>query len=504
MNYFNILKFKKEPFSNSPEPEFLFHLSQYSDCLQKLELAVRLRRGINVVIGDIGTGKTTLCRKLIQNFSASATDTAETEIETHLLLDPAFNSAIEFLKTICIMLDIEQDDSSQSEWHLKEKIKNYLFNKGMNEKRIVVLIIDEGQKIPEECLELLREFLNYETNQFKLLQIIIFAQKEFHAALRKKANLLDRINLLYQLRPLNFQQTRAMINYRLSVARDLETLPSLFSFWGFVAIYLATKGYPRKIVFLCHQVVLKMIIREKDNAGWFLVRSCLSRTESTLQRKLGWALASILMIVVLGISVSAITLSTIHVDKTNKPSDNSVHEKMLPPDESDINNIKKMPDTMGKISMTPKRTVWWTLHNIYGDANPDIMQKILTANPHLSDKRKVMIGTTMTLPSIIAESKPIKTDDIVIALEIGQDLEKMYNIFRNNYNERITHPMGFLSYWNNMEGFQFAVVIDKKFKDINSAEEMRRKLPSEIATKAKIISQWNADTVFFRRRPLQY
>jgi len=96
MNYFNILKFKKEPFSNSPEPEFLFQLSQYSDCLQKLELAVRLRRGINVVIGDIGTGKTTLCRKLIQNFSASSTDSAETEIETHLLLDPAFNSAIEF------------------------------------------------------------------------------------------------------------------------------------------------------------------------------------------------------------------------------------------------------------------------------------------------------------------------------------------------------------------------------------------------------------------------
>jgi general secretion pathway protein A len=504
MNYFNILKFKKEPFSNSPEPEFLFQLSQYSDCLQKLELAVRLRRGINVIIGDIGTGKTTLCRKLIQNFSASSTDSAETEIETHLLLDPAFNSTIEFLKTICIMLGMEHsDNSSQSEWHLKEKIKNYLFNKGVDEKRIVVLIIDEGQKIPKECLELLREFLNYETNQFKLLQIIIFAQKEFHTVLKKKANLLDRINLLYHLRPLNFKQTRAMINYRLSVARDFEDLPSLFSFWGFVAIYLATKGYPRKIVFLCHQVVLKMIIREKDSAGWFLVRSCISRSESPFYRRLGWTLAGFLMIVVLGISVSAITLSTMHLNMKNKLADHSVHQKELPLDDDNMNNIK-MPDAMGKISMTPKRTIWWTLQNIYGDTNPEIMQKMLIANPHLSDKRTVMVGTKLTLPSIPADRKSVKTGDIVIALEIGQDLEKMYNIFRNNYNERISHPMGFLSYWNKMEGFQFAVVIEKKFDDINSAEEMRRKLPPEIAAKAKIISQWNADTVFFRRRPLQY
>ncbi|HOO52333.1 MAG TPA: general secretion pathway protein, partial [Alphaproteobacteria bacterium] len=81
MDYFNILNFKKEPFSNSPEPEFLLQLPQYSDCLQKLELAVRLRRGINVVVGDIGTGKTTLCRKLIQNLSSPSQDAEASEIE---------------------------------------------------------------------------------------------------------------------------------------------------------------------------------------------------------------------------------------------------------------------------------------------------------------------------------------------------------------------------------------------------------------------------------------
>lgn len=504
MNYYNILKLKKEPFSNSPEPEFLFQLPQYSDCLQKLELAVRLRRGVNVVIGDIGTGKTTLCRKLIQNFSFPTADSVQKEIETHLLLDPAFNSSLEFLQGVALMFGIQSsNDVHESEWHLKEKIKNYLFEKGMGEERIVVLIIDEGQKIPENCLEILREFLNYETNQFKLLQIIILAQKEFYAVLKNKANLFDRVNLVYHLRPLNFQQMKAMINYRLNVARDFEKCPSLFSFWGFIAVYLATGGYPRKIVFLCHQVVLKMIIREKDKAGWFLVRSCISKTESPLYRKLGWALAGFLIIIVLGISVSAVTLSTINLNTDKKIADTSVSQKISWADEGKMNTIE-MPDFMGRISMTPQRTIWWTLHNIYGDTSPAMMREILKVNHHLNEQQKVKVGTLMTLPSIPADVKPIQSGEMVIALEIGQDLEKMYNIFRNNYTGRIVYPAGFLSTWNKREGFQFAVVIDKKFKDINSAEEMRRTLPTDIAAKTKIISQWDADTVFFRRKPLPY
>src|SRR4030065_787660 len=102
MEYYNILNFKKYPFPNSPEPEFLFSSPQHTGCLQKLEMSVRLRRGLNLVIGDIGTGKTTLCRKLIQNFSSALSDSAE--IETHLLLDPSFNNAVEFLQTVALML----------------------------------------------------------------------------------------------------------------------------------------------------------------------------------------------------------------------------------------------------------------------------------------------------------------------------------------------------------------------------------------------------------------
>lgn len=503
MNYYNILNFKKEPFSNSPEPEFLFQLPQYSDCLQKLELAVRLRRGINVVIGDIGTGKTTLCRKLIQNFSSTAANSVETEIETHLLLDPAFNSAAEFLQTVALMLGIKDNEDLRSEWHIKERIKNYLFDKGVDEKRIVVLIIDEGQKIPEDCLEILREFLNYETNKFKLLQIIIFAQKEFQDVLERKANLLDRVNLILHLQPLNFQQMKAMINYRLSVARDFEIFPSLFSFWGFVAVYLATGGFPRKVVFLCHQVVLKMIIRQKNKAGWFLVRGCRGELKSPLYRKLGWALAGLLLVIIVGISVSAITLQSINLN-TNKKLNITLANPAIP----EVKNNKiydvKMPDYLGRMSMTKRRTIWWTLNNIYGDAGPNMMREFFKVNPFLKYNDKVMIGTTIMLPAIPADNEPIKQGDIVVAWKSGQDLENMYNIFRNNPDEQKLPPLAFLSFWNRKKGFEFVIVIDKKFKDINLAGEAMGKLAPEIASGAKIISQWDTGTVFFNRRELRY
>ena len=80
MDYFSILHLEKEPFSNSPDPSFFFKSRQHQDCLQKIELALRLKRGLNVVMGDVGTGKTTLCRQLIRRFREDET------VETHLIL----------------------------------------------------------------------------------------------------------------------------------------------------------------------------------------------------------------------------------------------------------------------------------------------------------------------------------------------------------------------------------------------------------------------------------
>jgi general secretion pathway protein A len=271
MDYFSILNLNREPFSNSPDPDYFYHSRQHLDCLQKLELSLHLRRGLNVIIGEVGTGKTTLCRQLIRRFSQRK------EMETHLILDPLFKDSGDFLATVVKLLSGKKMPEGTTDWQAKEFIKHSLFRKGVDQKKITVLIVDEGQKIPAFCLELLREFLNYETNEYKLLQIVIFAQKEFEAVIHQHPNFGDRINLYHHLKALSFRDTSMMIRYRLEKSSttpqklDLFTQPALF------AIYQATAGYPRKIINLCHQCILAMIIQNKSKVGYLLARRCATR-----------------------------------------------------------------------------------------------------------------------------------------------------------------------------------------------------------------------------------
>ncbi|MCX7634227.1 MAG: ATP-binding protein, partial [Syntrophales bacterium] len=215
MEYFKILGMNREPFSSSPDPEFFYNSHQYLSCLQQLELAIRLRRGLNVVMGNVGTGKTTLCRELILRLNQTEED--RREMETYLILDPSFSSPREFLATVARTLGVESA-GTESEWQLKEDIKNHLLHKGLEEKKIIVLIIDEGQKLPDFGIEILREFLNFETNETKLLQIVIFAQREFENILRDHENFADRVNYCHILKPLGFQETMKMVSFRLARA----------------------------------------------------------------------------------------------------------------------------------------------------------------------------------------------------------------------------------------------------------------------------------------------
>jgi len=275
MDYYSLLNLRREPFSNSPDPKYFFKSQQHFACLQKLELALRLRRGLNVVVGEVGTGKTTLCRQLIRRFAD------DEQMETHLILDPAFDSAYDFLHNVAVMITDTPPPPAADLWQLKEMIKKSLYHKGVDQDRTVVLIIDEGQKLPRFCIELLREFLNYETNAYKLLQIAIFAQKEFDAVLAQQANFSDRINLLHYLEPMGFKDTREMIQFRIRQSSRSSKPLSLFTLPAYWSIYRSTRGYPRKIINLCHQSILAMIIQNRTKAGAGLVRSCVKRAVSS-------------------------------------------------------------------------------------------------------------------------------------------------------------------------------------------------------------------------------
>jgi len=212
MDYFSILNLQQEPFSNSPDPRFFYQTRQHLDCLQQLELAIRLRRGLNVVIGPVGTGKTTLCRELIRRLAG------DDRLRSYLLLDPHVSSDEAFLKALVAVFRGADTADIPDGQAPKEIIKQFLFGEGVEAQRTVVLIIDEGQKIRPSCLEILRELLNYETNAYKLLQIVIFAQREFEAQMLAQPNFADRINLRLRLHPLGFFESCALIRHRLQIS----------------------------------------------------------------------------------------------------------------------------------------------------------------------------------------------------------------------------------------------------------------------------------------------
>ena len=296
MEYYSILNFDREPFSNSPDPRFFFHSRQHHECLNKIEISIRLKRGLCIVLGEVGTGKSTLCRELIRRLSE------DDRMSTHLILDPLYSSDLAFLAAVSEAISgIAPGDAD--EWTLKERIKHRLYEEGVEKGRTVTLIIDEGQKIRESCLEYLREFLNYETNDNKLVQIIIFAQSEFAETVRKHPNLMDRVNMSYDLGPLNRKDTERMVRFRLQLSGGREGAASLFTTPALWAVHRATAGYPRRIIHLCHQCLLTMIIRNKTRVGLGTVLFCVRHHREGLKPgpRRGWALglaAAALLVIV--------------------------------------------------------------------------------------------------------------------------------------------------------------------------------------------------------------
>ncbi len=545
MDYFSILNLKKEPFSNSPDPKFFFQSRQHLDCLQKLELALRLHRGLNVIIGDVGTGKTTLCRQLIRKFAGNE------DTETHLILDPFFSDSSEFLSSVSNMFKGHKPVKGSNNWQIKESIKQYLFRKGVDEKKTVILIIDEGQKIPVFCLEILREFLNYETNEYKLLQIVIFAQKEFKKTLDLYSNFADRINLYHLLKPLGFRDTRLMIKFRLEQSIDPNKTYTFFTRPALWSIYWATGGYPRKIINLCHSCIMTMIIQNRSIVNFFLVRSCIQRVFPNRTKKVKFSVAAIGLAVIIFISLLSFSernlfkfplfLKTGQVkNQASLPGNMKVagtnnlkrltasenRNESLNPDETFKDNQSKLsgqdtfkdiepqtlvkaipkksnrlsinhrfPEILGKIKLRPNQTLSGLIQTIYGSYNSRHFKSLILANPHIDDPDIVDIGQTVALPAIPANLKPLPQKVWWIKIADKNKLEEAFKILETFPNNE--PPIRLIPYWNSRDGIRFAIVLKKYFLIEKTARFQLKRLPLSISLKGEIISSWDANNVFF-------
>ena len=535
MDYFRILNLEREPFSNSPDPELFYQSRQHLGCLQQLELSLRLRRGLNVVIGDVGTGKTTLCRQLIRKLKDDET------IETHLILDPYFSTLPEFLSAFAGMLLGRKPSSKANEFQVKESIKKRLFQKGIDEDKTVILIIDEGQKIPEFCLEILREFLNYETNDRKLLQIIIFAQTEFDKTLKAHPNFGDRISLYHFLAPLNFRDTRLMILHRINQSSSSAGSLSFFSLPSLWAIYRATGGYPRKIVTLCHRSILTMIIQNRSKAGWMLVRSCVKRVFSE-KHKIGSHAGGPLLVfsIALLAAVAAfywtystepipVAINTIESDMPEKSekaaSDSNVKtapESELRSDETSAIVLEKAqqvsspggvepsefaeeseiapPLMLGQVVVQRWETIGGLIQKIYGRATPQYLEQVASANPHIADPNNLAIGDVIGFPALPVSILPPATKCWWIRIDGRKTLGDAMHLIRSYPDHKgpiESIPLRLIPFWNRQDGLTIPVVFRRTYMDEESALHGLNRLPETLASSGKVVSLWDEKTVYY-------
>ncbi len=269
MSYYNTLNLTKEPFSTSPDPEFFYRSNEHNTALQRLEIALRLRRGLSLILGDVGTGKTTLSRALLQSF-----DDDENYI-FKLILDPTYKSEFQFLSSLTKMFGVSPAFRSTLDY--KEAIEKYLFKKGVEENKTIVLIIDEGQKLSHSFLEILRTLLNYETNEYKLLQLIVLAQMELLPRIKRIKNFYDRITLKYIINPLDIKETEEMIAFRLAKAGLSRGGKELFTPGAIRMIYDNTLGYPRRIAVLSHNALEYIAMHGKKKIDESVMRKVISR-----------------------------------------------------------------------------------------------------------------------------------------------------------------------------------------------------------------------------------
>lgn len=252
--YYQYFGLNEAPFSIAVNPRYLFMSPRHRDALAHLLYGVGAGGGFILLTGEVGTGKTTINRCLLEQLPPD-TDIA-------IILNPALN-AMELLASVCDELDVQYDRERHTLKSLTDDLQKFLLENHARGHR-TVLLIDEAQHLEFEVLEQIRLLTNLETNSEKLLQIILIGQPELAQMLARPElrQLNQRITARYNLEPLNLDETGAYIHHRLQVA-GMSPERVIFSSSIVRGIHKVTRGIPRLINVLCDRLLLGAYGRNK-------------------------------------------------------------------------------------------------------------------------------------------------------------------------------------------------------------------------------------------------
>ena len=245
--YYQYFGLNEAPFSIAVNPRYLFMSPRHRDALAHLLYGVESGGGFVLLTGEVGTGKTTINRCLLEQLPDN-TDVA-------IILNPALN-ALELLASACDELGTPYDPQSHSLKTLTDQLHTFLLD-NHSKGRNTVLLIDEAQHLEFDVLEQIRLLTNLETNNRKLLQIILIGQPELAELLNRPElrQLNQRITARYNLEPLDLKETRAYIHHRLRVA-GMSGDTGVFPDPVIRDLFKRTRGIPRLINVLCDRILL--------------------------------------------------------------------------------------------------------------------------------------------------------------------------------------------------------------------------------------------------------
>jgi general secretion pathway protein A len=267
--YNDFYRFREAPFNITPDPRFLFFSERHREAFNHILFGIRERKGFIQITGEVGAGKTTVCRAILQELGPT--------YRTALVLNPTMTSG-QLLRTILTEFGLKPGriDRVSS----LDMLNDFLLHEAIIGND-VVLFIDEAQDLDWDLLEQVRLLSNLETEKSKLLQIVLLGQPELRDKLEQLnlRQLRQRITVRYHLRPLSRQDTEAYIHHRLAVA-GANSRP-IFTPWAVRRIYGYSHGVPRLINAVCDKTLLCGYVTGTDKLTAAHVKRAVRELEGT-------------------------------------------------------------------------------------------------------------------------------------------------------------------------------------------------------------------------------
>lgn len=261
MSYIEHFNLKEQPFNIAVDNRFFFKGKHHADALVRLLHAARERKGLGLLVGDVGAGKTTLAQRLLDELPESEFESAMLVI-IHASVTPQW-----MLRKIAIQLGVE--NASERPTELLTQLHERLVEIHENGKKAVVLI-DEAQMLhSKEVMEEFRGILNIEQNGHKLITFIFFGLPETDEVLALDEPLRQRVALRFHLQNFSPDATRDYIKFRLRIAGAVE---ELFTEPAFGAVFQYSKGVPRLINAICDNALLESFLRKKARIDHDMIR----------------------------------------------------------------------------------------------------------------------------------------------------------------------------------------------------------------------------------------